>query len=144
MALTPCAACGCIPGNELIQTWQQNIRITLCEILSAAGGGPNPSEVNNIPAVSVPFGDTTVGYSTTGFTSPTGTINSLGIQNNTNQDMQLSYDGGVTNGPIVPGGQFRQIDFRANGGTMPMATLFMKYLNGAQPTIGQVVIDGFY
>lgn len=143
MALTPCDACSCIPGNEQLYTWQQKVRQTLCDIASGVVP-PVDTDLTNIPAVSIAAASTTVGFTTTGFTSAGGYLRQLGIQNNTNQDIQLSYDGGVTAGPIVPLGQFRQIDFAANGGVMPMATLFMKYLNGAQPTLGAVVIDGFY
>lgn len=39
MTLTACSPCDCIPGNEIKQTYQQNIRKTLCEILTAAESG---------------------------------------------------------------------------------------------------------
>lgn len=144
MALTPCAPCNCIAGNIPNDKFKQDVEIILCAIASSVTPPPVDTDLTNIPAVSIAAASTTVGFSTTGFTSAGGYLRQLGVQNNTNQDIQLSYDGGTTAGPIVPLGTFRQIDFVTNGGVMPMATLFMKYLNGAQPTLGQVVIDGFY
>lgn len=39
MPLVPCDPCGCIPGNEGLTTYRQNVRQTLCAILAAIGGG---------------------------------------------------------------------------------------------------------
>jgi len=36
--IQPCQPCNCIPGNEGKQTYQQNIRTTLCQMLSALNG----------------------------------------------------------------------------------------------------------
>lgn len=46
MALTPCDPCGCIPGNEQVQVWQQNMRFSLCAILAAIEAGGLAADVN--------------------------------------------------------------------------------------------------
>jgi hypothetical protein len=142
MALTACEPCNCIPGNEGQQTYRQNIRKTLCDILSALGGGSTPAAVTNIPAVALAFGSIGAAFATTGFVV-SGDLREIGVLNQTNQDVQLSYDGGVTAGPIIPAGAFRDINFVSNGGVMAATTIFIKYLNGTPPTIGSVFIDGF-
>jgi hypothetical protein len=142
MALTPCAPCNCIPGNEVTQTYHQKIRQTLCEILAASGGGGAASAVNNIPAVEVLFGAITNAYVATTFLAADAEAREIAIFNNTNAVIQLSYDG-VAAGPIIPPGVFRQIDFAANGRVLYAADIFIKYV-GAAPTLGSVVFDGFY
>lgn len=143
MALTPCAPCSCIAGNIPNDKFKQDVEIILCNI--AAGLAPVADvDLNNVPAASVGFASIGAVYGTSGFTPTGGYLRSLGVQNSTDQDIQLSYDGGVTAGPIVPSGTFRQVDFAVNGGVMPVGTIFVKYLNGVAPTQGQVVIDGFY
>jgi hypothetical protein len=142
MALTPCNPCGCIPGNELLQTYHQNVRITLCEILAASGGGGAASVANNIPALEVLFGTITNAFVATTFLAADGVARSMAVFNNTNAVIQLSYDG-VAAGPIIPPGVFRQIDFAANGRVLTAADVFIKYV-GAAPTLGSVIFDGFY
>ncbi len=142
MALTPCQPCNCVPGNESTLTWQQNVRVTLCNLLAASGGGGAASAAINIPAVDIAFGAITNAYVATTFLAAAGEAKSVAVYNNTDADIQLSYDG-VEGGPIVPQGTFRQIDFSANGRTLVAVDIYIKYLTSA-PTSGSVIFDGFY
>lgn len=142
MVLTPCEACNCIPGNESTLTWQQKVRLTLCQILSASAGGGASSEATNIPAVSIAFGALTNAYVATTFLATAQQARAIGVYNTTNSSIQLSYDG-VANGPIVPANTFRTIDFAANGRVLSAADIYVKYI-GSAPGSGSVIFDGFY
>lgn len=136
-AITEC--CG-VPSESLSRLY---ILILLCSINNNTGGGGTPVPVVNLPAKSIPFGSVTVGYTALSFLDVNGEAREIGVQNNTNQDVELSYDGAAA-GPIIPAGQFRLFDYAANGRVLEATDIYMKYLNGVAPTLGQVVIDGYY
>lgn len=102
-----------------------------------------PAEVTNLPAVIIPFGALTNAYVATNFLDVEGKARSITILNNTNQDVQISYDG-VTDGPIIAISEYRQLNYASNGAILYATDIYIKYLNAVAPTIGEVNMDGYY
>lgn len=140
MTLTACDACTCIPGNELQQTYRQNLRKTLCGILDALGGGV-ASFVTNIPAKTIAFGSLGAAYAAASFLDAEGLARSITVYNTTNQAVQISYDG-AEDGPVIPAGVQRTFNYADNGRLLSATDIYIKYL--VAPASGSVYLDGFY
>lgn len=134
-------SCQCVPSESLSRLY---MLILLCSInTNTGGGGGTPTPIVNLPAKSIAFGTLTNAYATTSFLDSSAIARELGVTNNTNQDVQISYDG-TTNGPIIPAGQFRPFEYGADGRVLSATDIWIKYLNGVAPTLGAVLLDGFY
>lgn len=136
MTLTPCAPCDCIGGNISDQKFKQDLEIILCGLIASNNG------LTNVPAVTMAFGSISGTYATSAFT-PAESLRQLAVYNSTDKAVQLSYDAGATNGPVIPAGASRVFDFAADGGLMDVNTVFVKSIGGS-PGSGSVILDGFY
>lgn len=65
MTLTPCDACCAIRGNELKETYQQNLRITLCDIAASTAASGTFASTGTFAAVSVTGATTLAAADTT-------------------------------------------------------------------------------
>ena len=106
-----------------------------------SNGGP-VTPVINIPALSIEFGDLANAYTALTFLDAQGKAKVINVDNNTNADVQLSYDG-LEDGPIVEANSFRQLEFGANAGLLVSTDIYAKYLGDA-PSTGSLNLDGFY
>ncbi len=124
-------------GNQVLVTQHG------CEyILNGGGGDMVLTPVINIDAITVDFGDVASTYTAIGFLDVEGKAKQITINNRTNEDVQLSYDG-IADGPKIDAGAFKVLSFGANTGILETTDVYMKYISDA-PTVGGVDFDGFY
>lgn len=97
----------------------------------------------NIPAIEVAAASLTNAYVALNFLDAEGKARFIHILNNTNQDIQISYDG-TTDGPIAIVGETRDLNYAAGLGILEATDIWIKYLNGVAPTLGEVLMDGYY
>lgn len=110
---------------------------SLCALVSVGGASGVV-----LPEKTIAFGTLTNAYVDTAFLDSTKRIGTVNIRNQTDSDVSISVDGGVTDSFIVPAGG---VILRNLGSYVaPATTAFqIKYL-GAAPTQGNVYIDGSY
>ncbi len=141
MASTPCVPCSCIPGNEIKETWQQNVRITLCQILAAIEGGGTINNAVILPQVTKAFGAVPAAYSVVGFLDGQFSIREGAINNQTDVDIDISTDG-VNTWVTIPAYTYFPINF-GDKTHVGATDLFYRYTAGA-PTLGTIVFQGNY
>jgi len=142
MAIDQCKACQpCITQLALgNQSFKQQVLLALCALVSGEVTFPAAEQ---IPSLSMGFGSITAAYVDTTFLGVDGDAIYVRVANTTNRDIQLSFDGGITEGPIVPLGTVREFNFREMGISLSGVELDIKYINGVAPTTGAVLFDGF-
>jgi len=114
-----------------------------CEyVINSGGGDVVLTPVINLQSVKIAFGAITNAYVAVGFLDVEELAKFVYVVNDTNSDIQLSYDGS-TDGPIVEANNFRSLDFAANNGILEAVDIYVKYL-GAAPSVGSIAFDGFY
>lgn len=142
MSLDSCTPCACIAPNETNQFWKQEIRVTLCQILAAIEGGSLLNNAVILPQVTKLFGVVPVAYTTTSFLGAPHSIRTGAINNQTDVDIDISLDGGVTTWVTIPAYTYFPIDF-GDKTFVGSADMFYKYHIGA-PSLGSVVFQGNY
>lgn len=94
------------------------------------------------------FGSVAAGYTNIG-TALTVPLNICFVSNTTDKDVYVSWDG-VTNHMRIKNGETRQIPAVANGmlgfgSFIPVGTQFAtKQTSAGAPTLGAVVVEGYY
>lgn len=152
MALIPCVPCNCTPGNEIKETWQQNVRVTLCSILAALLNPPAPPEP--VPSLAillaaktgVASGVLTASWTATTFLAAAPHKLSGGsFENATDVKILVSFDGGTTTHFEVPPGETYPFAYGQNNAEVTAVTdLYIKSASGADGTIGEWNVSGYY
>ena len=133
----PCEAKNCVGfiEDEMFKKWMVQL---FCDLIAAIEVAPVSGGVNlDADSVAVPFGSVTPGASAVGLTL--AFLVSIGIVNNTNTQVQITYSGGKL-GPVLDPGVTRVVDFGANGGHIATSDIFLNYV-ATPPTLGSVLID---
>lgn len=106
------------------------------------GGSAVATPIVNLDALSINYTTLTNSYVAMGFLDVEGRAKQITIDNNTNADIQISYNG-IADGPIIEANTFRELNFAANNGFLSATDVYIKYLTAA-PTVGVVTVDGYY
>lgn len=140
MALDDCNPCGCIPPNIPNDKFKHDVELILCSILDALTGGGVASSITPIADKTIAFGTVTNAYAVTGFVDANKQISNVTVDNNTDGDMSISYNGS-TEWFNVAAGSSRTVDFGLRRLTVT-TDLYIKYT--VAPSLGSVVISGWY
>lgn len=144
MAFDPCDPCGCDPYGLMIN--EDSARVTvgriLCAILEGvndivtASGGLVPAQFE--PLASVPFGSIGAAYAAVGILT-SGAAKQLTFANNTNQDILISFNGGLADHALVQAGSTRTFAFADI--TTDLAVDPQVKRAGAAPTSGSLTVE---